>query len=67
MRRLIWGFAGRTYHIVGNLMHWLKYNFQMNLKYKTVLDMFYTYTIDFMFVNNVPIWHFKAKQINCLS
>ena len=23
MRRLIWGFAGRTYHIVGNLMHWL--------------------------------------------
>ena len=25
MRRLIWGFAGRTYHIVGNLMHWLNY------------------------------------------
>ena len=24
--RLIWGFAGRTYHIVGNLMHWLKFN-----------------------------------------
>ena len=24
MSRLIWGFAGRTYHIVGNLMHWLK-------------------------------------------
>ena len=23
MRRLIWGFDGRTYHIVGNLMHWL--------------------------------------------
>ena len=23
MRRLIWGFAGRTYDIVGNLMHWL--------------------------------------------
>ena len=23
MRRLIWGFADRTYHIVGNLMHWL--------------------------------------------
>ena len=23
MRRLIWGFAGRTYHIVGNLMSWL--------------------------------------------
>ena len=25
MRRLIWGFPGRTYHIVGNLMHWLIY------------------------------------------
>ena len=25
MRRLIWGFAGRTYHIVGNLMSRLKY------------------------------------------
>ena len=26
MHRLIWCFAGRTYHIVGNLMHWLNYN-----------------------------------------
>ena len=26
MRMLIWGFAGRTYHIVGNLMSQLKYN-----------------------------------------
>ena len=25
MRRLIWGFAGSTYQIVGNLMHWLNY------------------------------------------
>ena len=25
MRRLIWGFAGRIYHIVGNLAHWLKW------------------------------------------
>ena len=24
MRRLIWGFAGRTYHIVGNLMYFSK-------------------------------------------
>ena len=24
MRRLIWGFAGRTYHIVWNRMLWLK-------------------------------------------
>ena len=27
MRRLISGFGGRTYHIVGNLMHWLNYVF----------------------------------------
>ena len=28
MRRLILGFAGRTYHVVGHLMHWLiKYIF----------------------------------------
>ena len=26
MRRLIWGFAGDTYHIVGNLMSRLKCN-----------------------------------------
>ena len=26
MRRLIWGFAGRTYHNVGNPMHWLNSN-----------------------------------------
>ena len=25
MRRLVWAFAGHTYHIVGNLMHWLLY------------------------------------------
>ena len=25
MRRVIWDFAGCTYHIVGNLMHWLNY------------------------------------------
>ena len=24
MRWLVWAFAGRTYYIVGNLMHWLK-------------------------------------------
>ena len=24
MRRLIWGFVGRTYHIVGNHMSWLR-------------------------------------------
>ena len=27
MCRLVWAFAGRTYHIVWNLMHWLKFYF----------------------------------------
>ena len=26
MRRLVWAFAGRTYHIDGNLMSWLNYH-----------------------------------------
>ena len=30
MRRLIWGFAGRTYHIVGNLMSRLSHKFQLS-------------------------------------
>ena len=42
MRRLIWAFAGRTYHIVGNLMHWpilglnfgVLHSFQMRLAWK---------------------------------
>ena len=34
MRRLIWGIAGRTYHIVGNLMRWLIYA-TYNLSYHT--------------------------------
>ena len=32
MRRLIWGFAGRTYHIVGNRMHWLIYITYLKVK-----------------------------------
>ena len=31
MRRLVWAFDGRTYHIVGNLMSWLIYVFQGTL------------------------------------
>ena len=31
MRRLIWGFAGRTYHIVGNLMPQLNYVREENI------------------------------------
>ena len=27
MRTLNWGFAGRTYHIIGKLVHWLNYVF----------------------------------------
>ena len=41
MRRLIWGFAGRTYHIVGNLMHWLNFtNFSAWYGIKKVPDNF---------------------------
>ena len=43
MRRLIWGFAGRTYHIVGNLLSWLNYSLWVylgrlynNLLHKTI-------------------------------
>ena len=38
MGRLIWGFAGCTYHIVGNLMSWLKYyiGILQNLKDKEI-------------------------------
>ena len=31
MRRLIWGFAGRTYHIVGNLMSQLNNFFKLEM------------------------------------
>ena len=41
MRRLIWVFAGHTYHIVGNLIHWLKLFFISMPSYcKTVLIQF---------------------------
>ena len=35
MRWLIWGLAGRTYHIVGNLMSWLIY-YAKNIKMPTI-------------------------------
>ena len=33
IRRLIWGFAGRTYHIAGNLMPWLNYKKKLTLSW----------------------------------
>ena len=33
MRRLVWGFAGRTYHIVGNLMPRLNYFSSIKLRF----------------------------------
>ena len=39
MRRKIWGFAGRTYHIVGNLMPRLMYVFHQI----TILTTFISY------------------------
>ena len=38
MRRLIWGFAGFTYHIVGKLMHWLNSFFANSHLLATSLD-----------------------------
>ena len=38
MRRLIWGVAGRIYHIVGNLMSRLNY---VQLKIYTIASNFY--------------------------
>ena len=38
MRRLIWGFAGRTYHIFGNLMHWLILYFLYNIIWMIACD-----------------------------
>ena len=35
---LIWGFAGRTYHIVGNLIDWLIY------EYGVISDSFVKYS-----------------------
>ena len=38
MGRLIWGYAGRTYHIVGNLMHWLKCKFKIKTYHHSSVD-----------------------------
>ena len=35
MRKLIWGFAGRTYHIVGNLTQWPIY---IHVSYENTFD-----------------------------
>ena len=37
MRRLMWGFAGRTYHIVGNTIPWLNCLFKVCMKLTTNL------------------------------
>ena len=51
MRRLIWGFAGRTYHIVWNLMHWLSHRLncveyiRMCIAFHHVRNNFFNQTI----------------------
>ena len=44
MRRLVLGFAGRKYHIVGNLMHWLKCYLVYNLAAKVNITYILIYT-----------------------
>ena len=52
MRRLIWGFAGRTYHIVWNLMHWL------NLQFIRSMDIIHAKYLLFGIyaLGNVEVW-----------
>ena len=47
MRRLVWGFAGRTYHIVVNLMHWLITYRSDNNKYIVIWTLNILMAIDF--------------------
>ena len=65
MRRLIWGFAGRTYHIVGNLMHWP--NFLSEKLYKTMADLLVSEGYKdkgYEYVNVDDCWMSKERDAN---
>ena len=38
MRRLVWAFAGRKYHIVGNIMPQLKYSGQVLNTFENIME-----------------------------
>ena len=59
MRRLIWGFAGHTYHIVGNLMHWLSVH-----NYVVIQNSKYTQVQISLCMN---LYSFRYRFLNCSS
>ena len=63
MCRLVWAFAGRTYHIVGNLKLRLIYTqschqFAILFAYWVIIDCFWS-SIDFFFKKNFDKKFFK--------
>ena len=57
MRRLIWGFAGRTYHIVGNIMSRLTYRCTIRCRFTIkpiflISYLFWYHKIDFSISQN---------------
>ena len=71
MRRLIWAFAGRTYHIVGNLVHWLKYERYIytdwNIEVLWQFAIFVQHNIlrGYIFQTLLLAWKFSSINKNC--
>ena len=68
MRRLIWGFAGGTYHIVGNLMLRLiyrkaQYIWYQNVPYNVIKENEFPHLM-FMFAYKkaVDVWNFEVDS-----
>ena len=71
MRRLIWGFAGRTYHIVGNLMHRLIYYYNIrvfSVNAWTILDgcIYFLQRHSFIKIHTSYMWAGKALVSLCI-
>ena len=64
MRRLIWGFAGRTYHIVGNLMHWLKCNMKLHFFRKSDYSIQFTKIFHWVILVNNKGFRFGITECN---
>ena len=63
MRMLIWGFAGPTYHIVGNLMSRLNYILS---RHRTQSRTF-AFIINFWYACLPLIWFGKTSEIFCIQ
>ena len=64
MRRLIWGFAGRTYHIVGNLMYWLKCNMKLHFFRKSDYSIQFTKIFHWVILVNNKGFRFGITECN---